>query len=510
MQQESALYYWKPATKAKKWATRRADVCIYGGTASGVIAAVAAARTGLTAIVINPAIRVGGLTTGGLSYTDTGRKEAIGGMAREVYKRIGAAYNKPEEWNFEPHVAESVLLTMLKEAAVPVLRGHFLTSVKKQGGALQAITTEEGLTVEAGVFIDASYEGDLMAKAGVSFAVGREGTHIYKESLAGVQVRDKHQFDKPVSPYVVETDPKSGLLPGVQPFALANGSGDKSVQAYCFRLCLTKDPANKIAYERPAGYDGKDYELLLRYIRAGGADLFRKFDALQNGKFDKNNHGAFSTDYIGANHRYPHGSYADREKIFQAHVRYQKGLMWCMGNEPGVRADFRDQWNQWGLCRDEFVDTGGWSPQLYIREARRMVTDTVMTENHCRGTVRIDDSVGLGSYNMDSHNCNRVVVDGIVKNEGDVQVSTPPYGISYKSVVPRRRECTNLLVPVCMASSHIAYGSIRMEPVFMILGESCALAASLYLNNNYPAVQDVPYPELETALKKANQVLRWR
>jgi FAD dependent oxidoreductase len=342
--------------------------------------------------------------------------------------------------------------------------------------------------------------------------MGRESNKVYGESLNGVQVRDKHQFLKPVSPYVVENDPKSGLLPGIQAKPPAPGSGDKSVQAYCFRLCLTKTPDNKIAYSKPAGYDARDYELLARYLRAGvpANEFFNKFDPLQKGKFDKNNHGGFSTDFIGANHKYPEAGYSEREKIFQAHVRYQQGLMWYMGNAPEVPAPIRERWSEWGLCRDEFVDTGGWSRQLYIREARRMVTDTVMTENHCKGRLKVEDSVGLGSYNMDSHNCNRVVVEGFVKNEGDVQVSTPPYAISYRAIVPRARECKNLLVPVCLASSHIAYGSIRMEPVFMILGQSAAIAASLFVEGGFASVQDIPYEQLEPALRQAKQVLAWR
>ena len=506
----TSLFYWKSPLGAQKPHTRHADVCVYGGTASGVIAAVQAARLGLYVLLVAPERHLGGLTTGGLSFTDTGRKEAIGGLAREVYQRLGAKYAKAEEWNFEPHVAEEVLTELLADVHVVPYFGHFLASVKKSRGRIASLTTEEGLTVEAAAFIDATYEGDLMAKAGVSYTVGREANRVYGETLNGVQVRDKHQFQKPVSPYVIEDDPKSGLLAGIQAKAPARGSGDKSVQAYCFRLCLTRTPANKIAYPKPEGYAIQDYELLTRYLKAGADEFFNKFDPLQKGKFDKNNHGGFSTDYIGANHAYPDAGYAEREAIFQAHVRYQQGLMWYMGNEPTVPATVQERWNAWGLCRDEFVDTGGWSRQLYIREARRMVTDVVMTENHCKGKLKVEDSVGLGSYNMDSHNCNRVVVEGRVKNEGDVQTSTSPYAISYRSIVPRQRECKNLFVSVCLASSHIAYGSIRMEPVFMILGQSSALAAWLFIEGGFAAVQDIPYVLLEPALRQAKQTLAWR
>nr|WP_309687846.1 FAD-dependent oxidoreductase [Armatimonas sp.] len=506
----TSLFYWKPPTGTQKSHTRYADLCVYGGTASGVSAAVQAARLGLHVLLIAPERHIGGLTAGGLSYTDTGRKEAIGGLAREVYARIGAKYGKAEEWNFEPHIAQEVLTELLAEVRVVPYFGRFLASVKKSRGRIISLTTEEGLTVEAAAFIDATYEGDLMAKAGVSYTVGRESNKTYGETLNGVQVRDKHQFLKPVSPYVSEGDPKSGLLPGIQSHTLPAGSGDKSVQAYCFRLCLTKTPANKVPYPKPEGYEVGDYELLRRYIKAGANEFFNKFDPLQKGKFDKNNHGGFSTDFIGANHKYPEASYAEREKIFQAHVRYQQGLMWYMGNEPSIPLELRERWSEWGLCRDEFVETGGWPWQLYIREARRMVTDTVMTEKHCKGKLKVEDSVGLGSYNMDSHNCNRVVVEGFVKNEGDVQTSTPPYAISYRSIVPRERECRNLFVPVCLASSHIAYGSIRMEPVFMILGQSSALAAWLFIEGGFASVQEVPYALLESALRQAKQVLAWR
>jgi hypothetical protein len=503
---QDQLFYWQPAP-ATKSQTRRADVCVYGGSAAGIIAAVQAARLGLTVLVLNPARHIGGLTTGGLSWTDFGRKEAIGGLSREFYRRVGAKYRVAEEWAFEPHVAEEVLWEMVREVGVPILQNQFLATVKKQERRIVAITTEAGVTVHATVFIDCTYEGDLMAKAGVQFHVGREANRVYTETINGVQRRNTHQFTLPVSPYVVESDVKSGLLPGIQPTMGATGAGDKSVQAYCFRLTLTKTPDNRLAYEKPDGYDPRDYELLARYLKAGFTDLFSKFDPLRGGKFDKNNHGGFSTDFIGANHAYPNASYAERERIFQAHVRYQKGLMYFLGNDKQVPDRLQARWREWGLCKDEFTDTGGWSRQLYVREARRMIASVVMTENHCVGKVTVEDSVGLGSYNMDSHNCNRVVIDGKVQNEGDVQVKTPPYPISYRAIVPERRQCTNLFVPVCLSCSHIAYGSIRMEPVFMILGQSAALAAKIAVANGLPTVQDVPYSELAEALRDAGQVL---
>jgi len=361
-----------------------------------------------------------------------------------------------------------------------------------------------------------------MARAGVKYHVGREANAAYGETLNGVQVRNTHQFDRPVDPYVVEGDPKSGLLPGINPGDPGKqGEGDHRVQAYNFRLCLTNDPANRIPFEKPAGYDPREYVLLSRYLKAGfpESEVFRKFDPIRNTgsgenpsryvKVDKNNHGGLSTDFIGRNYDYPEADYATRERIFQEHVTYQKGLMWFLGNDPSVPERIRTRWSQWGLCRDEFPETGGWPHQLYVREARRMISDVVMTEHHCRGKQVAEDAVGLAAYTMDSHNCQRFVQDGRVRNEGDVQVGgAPPYPISYRSIVPREAECENLVVPVCLAASHIAYGSIRMEPVFMILGQSAATAAVLAMEGK-TTVQDVSYEALKQRLLRDKQILAW-
>lgn len=503
------LYYWRPASGKHPAETHKTDLCIYGANAGAVAAAVQASRDGLSVVIVAPERNPGGLTTGGLSCTDFGHKEAIGGIAHEVYQRIGAKYGEKEDWNFEPHIAEAVLNEMLGEAKVPVYYGHFLAGIKKHGGKILSLTTEERLTVEAKFFLDASYEGDLMARAGVRYTVGRESNATYGETINGVQLHDKHQFDLPVSPYVIENDPSSGLLAGVNPTLEPMGSGDKRIQAYCFRLCLTKDPANKLPYPKPQGYDRNAYILLERYLAAGWTGMFSKFDPLRGGKYDKNNHGGFSTDYIGGSDTYPEADYAERERIFQRHVTYQQGLMWFMANDPAVPKAIQDRWNEWGLCRDEFTDTGGWSRQLYVREARRLLGDVVMNEHHCRGKEEVPDSVGLASYTMDSHNCQRVVVNGIVKNEGDVQIGgIQPYSISYRAIVPKRDECRNLLVPVCLSASHIAYGSIRMEPVFMVLGQSAAIAVKVALDHRLDAVQDIPYFDLAHALQNAGQRLQ--
>ncbi len=501
-------YYVAPLERSRE--TIRADVCVYGGTAAGVIAAVQAARLGRTVVLLDPAPVVGGMTTGGLSWTDFGNKQAIGGMAREFYRRCGAAYGVDEEWNFEPKVARQVFRGMLLEAGVRVYGRQFLKSVRRKAKRLAQIRMESGLRVDADMFIDATYEGDLMARAGVRYTVGRESNRKYGETLNGVQYRELHQFELPVSPYVIDGDPGSGLLPGIEAAAQeAAGTGDRRIQAYNFRLILTRDPDNRLPFPKPEGYDPREYVLTARYLAAGWKDVFGKFDPIRGGKVDKNNAGATSTDYIGANYAWPTASYIERERIFQAHVRYVSGWFWFLANDPSAPHSVRHEIRLWGLCRDEFEETGGWPYQLYVREARRMVADYVITEHDCRNTRAVPDSVGLGSYGMDSHNCRRYVRDGLVRNEGDVQVAGfPPYPISYRSIVPRRGECENLLVPVCVSASHIAYGSLRMEPVFMVLGQSAAIAADLALTGGH-RVQDVPYETLRSRLEEAGQRLFW-
>lgn len=505
------LHYYEPVRDSPRRETLNVDLCIYGGTSSGVAAAVQAARDGRSVVLVAPEPHLGGLTTGGLTYTDFGNKGSIGGISREFYQRVGKKYGQEEEWKFEPKVAEAVYQEMVAEAKVPVRHRHFLKSVKLKNRRIASLTTERGLTVQAKMFIDATYEGDLMAKAKVSYTVGREANAKYDEKINGVQLKDKHQFQYPVSPYVVEGDPKSGLLPGISPEPVAPaGSGDHRVQAYNFRMTLSKDPANRIPFPKPEGFDPGEYVLLSRYLKYDTQYVFGKFDTLVvPTKVDKNNHGAVSTDYIGQNYAWPEADYKTREKIFRKHVIYQQGLMWFLANDPSVPETVRTRMSEWGLPKDEFTDTGGWPRQLYIREARRMVSDYVLTEHDCRGERKSADSVGLGSYGMDSHNCQRVVVDGKVMNEGDVQQGGfAPYPISYKAIVPRKGECENLFVPICVSCSHIAYGSVRMEPVFMILGQSAVVAAELAIDGN-TSVQEVPYSRLRERLLQLKQVLEW-
>ena len=512
------------------------DLVVYGGTSAGVTAAVQMAREGKTAIIIEPSQHVGGLTSGGLGATDSGNKEVIGGMSREFYQRLHQHYseeaswkNQSQEsyagyrakadsiWGFEPKVAEGIYREMLKEAGIEVVYGERLnraTGVKKKGAEIVAIVMESGRVFEGKVFVDATYEGDLLAAAGVGFHVGREANSKYGESLNGVQtVRAvKHQFMNGIDGYVKKGDSSSGVLPGIQKGGPGKeGEGDDKVQAYCFRMCLTDDPANRIPFPKPEGYDAMRYELYLRYIEAGWRTVWGNHKPMPNRKTDTNNHGGFSTDNIGMNYDYPEASYERRAEIIKEHEIYQKGMMWFLCNDPRVPKDLRDDISKWGLAKDEFIDNGNWPHQLYIREARRMVSDYVNTELDCFRRRETPESIGMGSYNMDSHHVQRYIDEnGHVKNEGDVQVSPGgPYKISYRAIRPKREECTNLLVPVCLSSSHIAYGSIRMEPVFMVLGQSAAVAASIAIDEKIP-VQDVDYAKLRPRLLELKQVLEFQ
>lgn len=496
------------------------DVVVYGGSSGGVAAAVQAARMGKTAIIIHPDLgeagrHLGGMSSGGLGATDIGNKKAIGGIAREFYKRLGTHYGIPEAWTFEPHVAEAGFKAMAAEAKVPVLceqRLDIEKGVEKKNGRIAAITLENGRRIEGRMFIDATYEGDLMAKAGVSYHVGREANATCGETLNGVQTKNAkyHQFDCVIDPYRVEGDPKSGLLPSIQEGVPGEeGSGDRRVQAYNFRMCLTNNPDNRLPFPKPKQYDPLRYELLLRYMNAGYWTVLHLTTPMPNQKTDTNNRGAFASDNIGMNYDYPDGNYAVRQRIFDEHKDYQQGLMWFLANDPRVPEAIHDEVNQWGLPKDEFTATGGWPHQLYVREARRMVSDYVMTQHDCQGETKIEDGIGLAAYTMDSHNVMRYAKDGRVWNEGDVQVGGfPPYPIAYRSICPKRGECKNLLVPVCLSASHIAFGSIRMEPVFMVLGQSAATAAAMAIDQKV-AVQEVNMEGLRKRLLADGQILEW-
>ncbi len=513
-----------------------ADVVVYGGTSAGVVAAVQAAKMGKSVILVGPDIHLGGLSSGGLGYTDSGNTKAVGGLAREFYTKIYQHYNtsaawrwqknaefsnegqgsrarvdsEQTMWTFEPHVAETIFDAWMAEYKVPVYRNEWLDRDKgviRQAGRIVSVTMLSGKTFKAKVFIDATYEGDLMASAGVSYHVGREANSVYGEAYNGVQLEGikhhSHYFKSPISPYKIPGDPKSGVLPYVSTEPPGKtGEGDRRVQAYCFRTCLTKHVPNRVPFPKPDGYDPANYELLLRDLLTGRKDFFEKFDLIPNLKTDTNNHGAFSSDFIGMNYDYPDASYATRREILRAHANYQKGYYYFVANDPRVPASIREEMAKWGLAADEFNDNGHWPHQIYVREARRMLGQHVMTEHDTLSKTAVDDPVGMGSYTLDSHNCQRyITAEGFVQNEGDVGVSTKgkPYRISYGSIMPKKAECQNLLVPVCVSSSHIAFGSIRMEPVFMILGQSAATAAAHAIDEN-KAVQEIDYPRLRERL----------
>jgi len=522
----------------------KADVIIYGGTSAAVTTAVQVARMGRSVIIVSPDKHLGGLSSSGLGFTDTGNKEVIGGLAREFYQLIYQHYQKPESWNwqkqseygnkgqgnpaidgekrtqwiFEPHVAEEAFETMIRQNKIPVYRNEWLdreTGVIKKNGAIISIKTLSGKIFRGKIFVDATYEGDLMASAGVNYTVGREANSVYSETWNGVQkgvFHHGHYFKDNIDPYKIPGDPSSGLLPRISPEAPGeNGTGDRKIQAYCFRLCLTQHPDNKAPITKPEGYDSTWYELLVRVSATRWDEFFAKYDAIPNMKTDVNNHGPFSYDNIGMNWDYPDASYERRKEIIKEHVSYQKGLLYFMTTDLRLPEWVRETMNSWGYSKDEFTDNGYWPYNIYVREARRMLGKYVMTENDVLGKREVPESIGMGSYTMDSHNVQRYVTpEGYVQNEGDIGVRAPePYRIDLGSIIPKKDECNNLLVPVCVSCSHIAFGSIRMEPVFMILGQSAGTVAVLALEKK-KSIHDLLYEEIKTRLINDGQILEFR
>jgi hypothetical protein len=483
----------------------KADICIYGGTSAGVISAYAAQRCGKTVLLIESGKFLGGMTTGGLGETDIGNKQAITGLARQFYKKIGEEYGTDEQWTFEPGVAQKVMLDYINKGKIKVLLQKQLLSVTREGTVIKSIILKDAnnakgalIHADAKEFIDCTYEGDLMAMCGVSYTIGREDNNEYHETLNGFQLPEyhkqsgNHQFPDGVSPYRIPNDASSGLIWGISSDnASPTGTGDNKIQAYNFRICLTDSAENRIPISRPDDYDSSRYELLVRLFAAQPnmtkiSDYFA-WSLMPHHKTDINNNGGFSTDMINENYKWPETGFKEREKIFEAHLSYTKGLLYFMKTDNRVPDSLRHFIENWGYPKDEYMDSDHFTPQLYIREARRMIGEYVMTEHNCRGNEKVTDGIGQAAYTMDSHNCQRIVVNGMVKNEGNVEVGGfPPYQISYRSIVPKRTECTNLIVPVCLSASHIAYGSIRMEPVFMVLGQSAAMAASMAIDKNIP------------------------
>jgi hypothetical protein len=517
-------------------------VIVYGGTSSAVASAVQASRMGKSVILVSPDKHLGGLSSSGLGFTDTGNKTVIGGIAREFYQLIYRHYQNPESWKwqkqseygnvgqgnlaidgenrtmwiFEPHAAEEAFESLISHSKVDVHRSELLnreSGIEKKNGAIVSIKTMSGNSYSGKVFIDASYEGDLMALAGVKYTIGRESGDTYKEQFNGIQkgvFHHDHHFKVNVDPYKIPGDSSSGLLPRITPDSPGeNGTGDKKIQAYCYRLCMTKLPENRIPITKPVGYDSTQYDLLGRVSEKGWNEFFNKYDLIPNLKTDVNNHGPVGFDNIGMNWDYPEASYERRGEILKEHELYQKGLLYFITTDRRIPSEVREIMKQWGLAKDEFKDNGNWPYNIYVRESRRMIGEYVMTENEVLGKTKVPQSIGMGSYTMDSHNVQRYVTsEGYVQNEGDIGV-TPQlaYQIDLGSIIPKREDCINILVPVCISCSHIAFGSIRMEPVFMILGQSSGIIASMAIDSK-KNIQDLNYNDIKTKLEASGQILK--
>jgi hypothetical protein len=503
--------------------TQTYDLVVYGATAGGVMTAVSGARHGLKTVLLEPGRHVGGMATGGLSRTDVGRREVIGGLANEFYFLVGQKYEMPRYLNpfayfYEPKVGEAVMLEMLKAHGVTLLLNHPLrekTGVAKQGARITEIVTENGARFRGSMFADCSYEGDLIAQAKVSYTWGRESIAQYGEQLAGVRDRTPyHQFTVNVKAH----DEGGKLLPEISPEPRGeSGAADKRVQAYNFRVIATDNPANRIAWPKPDNYDPKRYELLARMLAAmvrkdGRPPVLNEVTLvakIPNGKADFNNRGAFSTDYIGKNYDYPEGSYAVRARIWKDHENYIKGYYYFLANDPRVPKPLQEEVRQWGLPKDEYADTGHWPHQLYVREARRMIGEYVVIQKDLQTERTKPDVIGMGSYNSDSHNVQRFVnAEGFAENEGDMQVPVQPYQIPFRVMLPKATEAENLLVPVCFSASHVAYSSLRMEPQYMIIGHAAGVAAHLALRDKIP-VQKISVPELQKILKSEGAVFEY-
>lgn len=493
------------------------DLVVYGATASGTVTAVAAAREGLHVALVDPGHHVGGMVSGGLSSSDMGRQEVIGGISREFFERVGRHYDESIEWHFEPHVAEQVFDEMLSEAKVTTIFDNRLREehgIVKEGNRIVTITLQDGEVLRAPVFVDATYEGDLMAEAGVSYTWGRESTVDYGESLAGVRGKQRpdHHFNVHVSPYASD----GSLLPEVSPGPKGQfGQGDKKVQAYGFRMCLTNRKDNEVPYPKPDNYSPYRYELLKRLIEAlteakGHPPVMRDMmimSPLKGDKFDINSFGGFSTDHIGASWDYPTADYRRQAEIWRDHYAYEAGFFYFLAHDPSVPASLRNEVNEYGLAKDEFTDNHNWPSQLYIREGRRMVGSYVMTQKDIQEDLTKPDSIGMGSYQSDSHHIQRIpTADGAVENEGEMYVITKPYEIPYRMILPHKGEVGNLLVPVCFSASHVAYSTVRMEPQYMIIGQATGVAAALAVRHKVP-VRDISISELQKQLLEQHAVL---
>jgi hypothetical protein len=538
-----ALFSLTGCNSKSKLQEYHADVIVYGGTSAAVTTAVQLVRMGKSVIIVSPDKHLGGLSSSGLGFTDTGNKEVIGGLSREFYQLMYNHYQDPKAWAwqkkseygnkgqgnpaidgenrtmwiFEPHVAEEAFETMISTHKIKVFREELLdrdNGVTKQNSDIVSLKTISGKIFTGKIFVDATYEGDLMASSGVSYHVGREATSTYNEEWNGIQtgvLHHGHHFKSDIDPFVIPGDSTSGLLPRISSENPGiKGEGDHRLQAYCFRMCLTYHPENRIPFTRPNDYDSTQYELLVRIYNSGWNETFNKFDPIPNHKTDVNNHGPFSFDNIGMNYDYPDASYKRRKQIIEEHKSYQAGLLYFIANDTRVPKNVQQEMRRWGLAKDEFADNGNWPYNIYVREARRMIGRFVMTENELLGKKETPGSIGMGSYTIDSHNVQRYVKpDGFVQNEGDIGVPLKrPYTIALNSILPQRDECNNLIVPVCVSSSHIAFGSIRMEPVFMILGQSAGTLAAMAIEEK-KSIHDIEYDNLKVRLINDGQILQY-
>ena len=534
------LLVWACTVKQSE-KTNQSDVVIYGGTSAAITAAVQLAQMDKNVIIVCPEKHIGGLSASGLGFTDIGDKSVIGGLSREFYHRVYMHYQNEEAWKwqseneygnegqgttaindsmqtmwtFEPHVAENIFEEFIAENKIEVIRDEWLdreNGVEVVDGKITSITMLSGKKYEAEIFMDATYEGDLMAAVGVNFQVGREANSIYNETWNGVQCghyHHSHNFQQlNISPYVISGDSSSGVLPRISTETPGkNGSGDKRIQAYNYRLCTTNAEGNVVAFEKPKNYDPAQYELLRRVFRGGRYSMFGG-GKIPNNKRDVNNVGPFSSDNIGMNYDYPEASYEKRKEILDEHISYHKGLLYFWGHDESVPERFRTSIKKWGLAKDEFQDNGHWPYQIYVREARRMLGEFVMTENEIMGRHKVDKPIGMGSYTMDSHNTQRyITAEGYVQNEGDLGIDADqPYQIHLGTIMPKKQECKNLLVLTAVSSSHIAFGSIRMEPVFMILGQSAGVIAGMAVDRGVD-LHDIAYDELKKKLIEVGQIL---
>lgn len=513
-----------------------ADVVIYGGTSAGVMAAMQAARMGKTVALLEAGRHLGGMSVEGLGGSDIDNHRefqnspAVGGLALEFYRRLSRRYGRQDQfeamlvarrkepglWRFEPHAAEAVFAELVKEHKVRVFFGHRLAEkngAERDAGTkrLTHVRCENGAEFRGQVFLDATYEGDLLAAAGVSTVIGREANAVYGETKNGIRGENTYrQFAVRVDPYRTPGDPRSGVIPTVQDEPLGTpGAGDRRIQAYCFRMCLTKDPANLVPFAKPANYDPAQYEIYRRYVKAGG-QLWRPTANLPGGKTDLGSWHDLSANLYGMNHAYPGGSYVERERIYREHLTFTRGLCWFLANDPALPEDLRREWSQWGVAKDEFADNDHWPRQFYVRDARRMVSDYVITEHHTRRTNQtpVSDPIAVAYWPPDTHHARRIVRDGAAYNEGFVFGGDDwgHFGISYRALVPRAAECINLLTPTSLSSSHVAYGAVRLEWTFMALGQAAATAACIAIDGRVP-VQRVEYSKLRERLLADGQII---